>query len=148
MVCGRVGISYKDGLKFILFTRALRPSVRKGWATSIFALILGMGWDCCRERIVKVELTEKWKKLLREWAKIGWDFSGIPNLGILGFLWDKNPGIWGFFRDKNPGIWGFFRERNPGIFDFYADKSQIRKFLNRGIFNPEIPRFFPSHPNF
>ena len=42
-------------------------------------------WDgIVLEKIVKVELTEKWKKLLREWAKIEWDFCGMK---ISGF-WD------------------------------------------------------------
>ena len=89
----------------------LTALVRKGRATSIFPLKLGMGWDCCsRERNVKVEYRARQKKLFREWAKIEWDFSGIPNLGILGF-----------FRDTNPGILGFSGIKITGFFGFYAD---------------------------
>ena len=51
---------YIIAVSILIKHSGLTALVRKGRATSIFPLKLGMGWDCCsRERNVKVEYREK-----------------------------------------------------------------------------------------
>ena len=94
-VCGRVGVSYKAELNYILLTRALRPSWSKGRATSIFPLILGMGWDCSRENcegLIDREIRET-----------------FPGMGENWMVFFRDP------KSRNFGIFAGWKSRDFGI---------------------------------